>query len=69
MSIKQITSRLESELKHLEHEYRVELPKERLTAEFTEDSTLTLTPELLAKALHRADTAGARATPFPGHLR
>ncbi len=28
--------------------YRVELPKERLTAAFTEDSTLVLTPDLVA---------------------
>ena len=32
MSMKEITSRLEGELKNLEHEYRVELPKEIRTA-------------------------------------
>ena len=33
--------------------YRVELPKERLRAEFTEDSTLVLTPELTGPSITR----------------
>ena len=36
--------------------YRVELPEERLTAEFTEDSVLELTPELVGPS--RTQTAG-----------
>ncbi len=31
--------------------YRIELPKERLTADFTEDSKLTLTPELVGPSV------------------
>ena len=33
--------------------YRVELPQERLTAEFTDDSVLTLTPELVGPTITR----------------
>ena len=33
--------------------YRVELPEERLTAKFTEDSTLELTPELVGPSITR----------------
>ena len=33
--------------------YRVELPEERLTAEFNEDSVLTLTPELVGPSITR----------------
>ena len=33
--------------------YRVELPEERLTAEFNDDSTLTLTPDLVGPTINR----------------
>ena len=33
--------------------YRVELPEERLTAEYNDDSVLTLTPELVGPSITR----------------
>ncbi len=44
--------------------YRVELPEERLTAEFTDDSTLELTPDLVGPTDHpeRRASSARRST-------
>lgn len=50
--------------------YRVELPEERLTAEFTEDSTLELSPELVGPSITRnAGIIGKAADMTLEHLK
>ena len=47
--------------------YRVELPEERLTAEFNSDSVLELTPDLIGPSITRnAGIIGAERGPQPG---
>jgi type III restriction enzyme len=41
--------------------YRVELPEERLTAEFNDDSVLELTPDLVGPSNRRTPASSARA--------
>ena len=40
--------------------YRIELPEERLTAEFNEDSTLELTPDLVGQSLKMPELLAKR---------
>ncbi len=50
--------------------YRIELPKDRLTAQFTDDSILELTPELVGPTItQNAGIIGAPVDLTLGHLR